>query len=509
LALEKLKNASSHLDGLLVLEAELSRAENEGVVAPVPETQSRFFKEEARGSLLPALRDRLFRLGYLKTRKETSGIDEALTAAIRQMQSEAGLSVDGWVGAETWTALQELFAFDPSTNIERWIDQTGWSDALHRAVYLRLISFGYIEGRTRASLGSITRYLRLWRRTLLILEAPGITVNTPLRDHRLLHYLFDLDSLSGLVPPLGDRLDELINGRRAESKRLRRFLNCLLQIELWLLGYERVKPLGKPLTIKWGRRRVGHHGGSHHAAHIVKGTSVFARTIHEFWVDSGQVRSLRDDGEVLRHSFALLATLGNEDARDADSERNTQVAQVIEEVEKREAEVAREWEKRTLLGRLWDGAKRVWRFLKDLFRRAVAKLSLLARAAYQLAAEGFTIFRRSIEVFSEGLGLLWSPEIAGSNESISMYHDRDFDFKVFINQQGNSNDICEFFEGLERRLRSLRASLRILQIGFRIAMAAARLTQGPWGWWKLLRSMIALVRGSDREDLKIIGAAYV
>ena len=506
MALEKLQNESSLLDGLLVLEAELNRAETEGIVTPLPENSNRFLSASADPSLVPVLRDRLFRLGYLKTRKELDGVDEALTNAIRRMQEEAGLTVDGWVGMQTWSALQELFAFEPSTHLERWIGQTGMTTALHRGVFLRLISLGFIPNKTTASLAPLDEPLKEWRRTLILLGAGDISKATPLYDLKLLRYLFQIDTLSRLVHESAGNIIELLNNKKKnDGILLRRFLNCLLNIELWLLDYDRVQPNGHTLDI-WRKRIYKKRPGSKHGRKWIEKDSSFYIVIQQFWKDTGFPREHGTEGEILLHCFRILVSMDAalEDAQEDQARANG----IIEQVQKNQSRVMEEWKNRSLWGRVWDGAKRVWRFLKRLISRAVDHVRLLVRATYQLVAEGFSLVRRTIQIFSEGFGMLLSGEIHGSNHQIAMHHNIDFDFQVFVHTEAEPERIRQFMEGLKQRLISLQASLRLLKLLDSVALTAVKVSTGPWGWWSLLRSLISFVRDCDSEDVRLIQAAY-
>lgn len=506
MALEKLKNESSLPDGLLVLEEELDRAEADRIVEPLAENSGRFFSAAADQSLVPVLRDRLFRLGYLKARKEADGIDEALRNAIRQMQQEAGLTVDGWVGTQTWSALQELFAFEPSTHLERWMGQKGMTKALHRAVFLRLISLGFITNKTTASLAPLDESLKEWRLTLSLLGADGISNATPLYDLKLLHYLFQIDMLSSLVhKSAGNIIEILDNKRKKDGKLLRRFLNCLLNIELWLLDYEQVKPNGRPLDI-WRKRVFKNRIGSRRRGIWTQKDSSFYIVIQQFWKDTGFSREHGTEGEILLHCFRILDSMDS--TLDSVQEDKARVDGIVGQVQNDQSRVKKEWEKRSLWGRMWDGAKRVWRFFKRLISRGVNRVRLLVRAAYQLAAEGFSLVRRTIQIFSEGFGMLLSGEIHGSSHHIVMRHDVDFDFQLFVDTKADSEKIRQFMKGLNQKLISLRVSLRMLKLLVLLASTAVKVFTGPWGWWSLLRSLILFVSDCNKEDVRLIQAAY-
>ena len=65
----------------------------------------------------------LFLLGYLaKNPAEKTSDDQDdsdIKLAIRAFQRDAGLADDGWVGGETWDAIQAITSFEHPTNIGR------------------------------------------------------------------------------------------------------------------------------------------------------------------------------------------------------------------------------------------------------------------------------------------------------------------------------------------------------------------------------------------------------
>lgn len=515
MALDALKSESSLLDGLLLLEADLDQAEAEKIVQPLAETGERFFQSEVGRAYLPVLRDRLFRLGYLRVLKGPEHVDETLKKAISKLQAEAGLTVDGWVGAQTWSALQELFAFEPSTYLEKWIDAKGMTPALRRAACLRLISLGFIPERTTAAQGPLESHLSEWRRILVLLDAPGISGETDLDSLELIDYLFDIDRLSRLVDGSAGRIGDLMDAEAdPDGVRLRQFLSCLLKIELWLLGYEKIKPDGKPMDIRREpakrRRGVGPKGRrTGPRGHV---DSAAYQRIQHFWRDSRYQGVHGSEGAILLQCFRVLAEMEAEESahtgQDEMAERAARATGVISQMEEEQANDEAHWKSASLVGRIWDGAKRVWRFLKRLVKGALRRVRLLVRAAYQLAADGFSLVRRAIRVFGEGMDLLISPEIKGSNDQIGMRHSADFDFDVFVARQAEPHVADQFIAGLRRQLGSLRAAMRMLKLIFQLAVNAARLAAGPWGWWKLLRALIDLNRVYDDEDRIILQEAF-
>ena len=94
----------------------------EGMMGRLPRSVDEVPTDLAGPGHEAALRKRLQRLGYLSAFHADRGVFDA---AIRKFQEEAGLVVDGWTGARTWEALQELFTFENPFNAARWFGGDG------------------------------------------------------------------------------------------------------------------------------------------------------------------------------------------------------------------------------------------------------------------------------------------------------------------------------------------------------------------------------------------------
>ncbi len=486
------------IDGLITIDSELNLAATEGVLHPLAETAERFRETSQDPEFLTVLRDRLYRMGYLARRKGPDHVDESLILAIKQLQREAHLTVDGWIGSNSWNALQELFAFEPSTAVERWIDQQGMSVAMRRAVYLRLVSLGIIVGRPRATANSLKdHHLQLWRDLLFAIKAPGIDLNTDPVSPTVIALLFDIDALTALVADI----EVVVSDSGDNLEILRRFLNCLLQIELWLLGYDKLKPDGKPLKLtRQRRKRAGARGKTSSYQY-----SQFYSVLRQFWRDRGLTLEHGESDELLLQTFSQLAQLQSDEVS---SSVGPDLDDLIAQVDKDAAEVEVQWQSQSLMGRLWDGVKRVWRFLKRFVGAVADRIKLLARAARQLAADSFSVIRRTQKIFSEAISFLWTPTLSDSNSRVAMHHDRDFDFKVFLHQDSSPQECQKLFQRLDHQLVCFRAAIRLLRGIFQAAMDAITIAAGPWGWWRLIRSLLRWQSLYDEEDRRLIEAAY-
>ena len=498
MSLATLSSDTLLIDGLITIDSDLNRAATEGVLHPLAETAERFRDISQDPEFFQVLRDRLYRMGYLARRGGPNHVDDSLTRAIEQLQREAHLTVDGWIGSNSWSALQELFAFEPSTAVERWIDRQGMSIAMRRAVYLRLVSLGVVVGSPRASASSLKdQHLQIWRDLLLAINAPGIDSGTDPISIQVIAFLFDIDALTSLVADLAARKSD----GEQHSETLHRFLNCLLQIELWLLGYDKLKPDGKPLKLtRQRRKRAGARGKSAGYQY-----SQFYSVLRQFWRDRGLTLEHAESERLILQTLSHLAQLQDDEASPSNgSDINSLITQIDEDA----AAVEMQWQSQSLMGRLWDGVKRVWRFLKRFVGAVIDRIKLLARAARQLAADSFSVIRRTQKIFSEAASFLWKPAVAGSTQKAALHHDKDFDFKVFLDQDVAPQESQKLFQRLNHQLLCFRAAIRLLRGIFLAAMDAVAIAAGPWGWWRLIRSLLRWHNLYDEDDRRLIEAAY-
>jgi putative peptidoglycan binding protein len=482
------------------LEGRLDAAADDGVVRPLPAASDQFATGKLPAGQLQVIRDRLFKLGYLKKDTERDSVDKKLKRAIRGFQEEANLEADSWVGVRTWQALQELFAFEPTIDLGNWIENGVMCPALRRAIILRLKTYGLVEDGPTGDPGeeAVAKGLKKWSLTLGKLGDGPAPIEDEPWTRWLLERLFDLDHLISLVVRHG----ELIRGKLLREDdsgwgSLVRFLKCLVKIDLWLLGYDDIRPDGKGTTIKRTPLKKRRGGPQQYRY------TVLYKAIRTFWRDQelpeGHSSKLH---VILFRTFSGLHAAHIDDIDDH-TERRQRARDVLKKLRKQGGDLEERWRKTSIGGRLWDGVKRAWRFVARLFKGAVdavkRAVEALYRVAYGAALEAFSLIRRTVRGFVDAVELLWRPEIRGSNEHIAMCHDRDFDFRVFVAADASKEKIDGFFAVLRERLRRLHVTMRGLRMFVTIAITSAKAAALPWGWWSLIRTLVKL-HGELRED---------
>ena len=486
------------LDKMVLFEQEMIKAQDAGVVEGLPAAAAGSDKINNLQQIEPVLRDRLFRLGYLtETEKQESG-DNSLQQAIRQLQKEAGLTVDGWIGTQTWSALQELFTFENPSNLEKWkLDHP--NQFVWRTVELRLITLGLITDRKHANLAPFEDAWQSWREVCQKLSL----VNKLSNQAELIKVLFDIDNLTLNVNKQRARIKVLCSQQNAEGKKLEHFVSCLLKVELWLHGYQDVRPNGTPFDLNRIKVRQGRAPRYKY--------SLDYRFLRRFWRDSGVSIKHADNIVMLLRGFSVLEQIEQHAVTHTEHK-----AVMVEEISRQMAEdmnaSQQEWQKQGWGAWVWDGLKRVFRtivgWLKRLGHMVSQTLRLVVRSAKQLVSESFSYVRRTFRILEDGAALFLNRHIRGSNHLVSMSHDGDFDFKVFVSSTASIEDVDKLTGPLNQQLTRFKAALRLVDVFLNVLRGAVTIVSLGWNWWRLLKVLLNINQLITSEDRDILQAAY-
>ena len=221
------------------LDEDLSQSEVNGLFVPLPLEEPRKSKDVSR---IKTIRNRLANLGYLPKDSGRPFLDKSLEQAIRWFQQEADLTVDGWVGEQTWTALQELVSFENPSNLQRWFRGGKIKAALKRAIGLRLFVLGLMEYAPASHPVDPTSGMAAFGRVWQILNLGPVTSRASISLEWVAR-LFDQDGL----------VDRLANAKvpttLQERQSIHGFVLNVAKIELWLAGYK-VRPGGYDLQAR-------------------------------------------------------------------------------------------------------------------------------------------------------------------------------------------------------------------------------------------------------------------
>ncbi len=257
---------------LVELEQFTTRGISDGYLPKLPIATPKFRKLEIDESIRKVVVDRLVHLQYLPRRSKVS--NAKLTSAVKQLQRDAKLHVDGWLGYQTWQAIQQVFTFEEPTELENWLDDEQPTDFILRAAYVRLRALGVIEDvrinfetaaikhkeqtRDIATVIEIEQLLRksIVEQGLIQFRALLLSLDLKIRELAigeyfhvpLLSLLFDQDKIVQLVHDRRVGLRKLLAAIPLNKSHLTyneqtilshalRFLGHVAKTELWLHGY--------------------------------------------------------------------------------------------------------------------------------------------------------------------------------------------------------------------------------------------------------------------------------
>jgi hypothetical protein len=469
-------------------------AENEGVLSVLPEERSEVRRSEILASRIVTVRTRLHLLGYLRRDTNRAEVDDGLRSALRRFQQDAALEVDGWVGPQTWQALEQLVDFESDPRIDHWTARRETHPAVWRAVRLRLFVFGLIAKPTLRSGAKIRRGLR---RFTAVVWSLGLT------DERLeagfsaevLRLLFDLDGLTaGLAreTPAGPRppLDDI--DRRDLEAYEQRFMRTVASIELWLRGIQ--APLdgrGEPAPIP---TRLS-----------LDDTPTLAGALAEFWQSRGrqvEIMGFADRTRAVDRRF--FRELRASDAEGEAAGIDGGSLMVYEQIGAlRQAERETVWQQMRSLGsRIWDGVKRVWRWVRSLIRRvgsairqALAWARNLARLAYRYALSSFTVVRRAIVATAAAVNFILRSPLDGSDaEHALIVRDADLDLTAVVNPSGDADTGLTLARTLRAHGLAFQASISLVMRLVRLVIQVSSSMTLPSSWFGLILALVRLFR---------------
>ncbi|KFE70227.1 hypothetical protein DB31_5269 [Hyalangium minutum] len=471
------------LQGLL---DRLTQAERELELAPLPAGDTRWGDEVRPGNRehnlrKKAVRARLELLGYAPG---PEGDSSTLRQAVLQFQQEAGLDVDGWVGKQTWSALDEFITLEPPLQLGLWYPEGAAPlPALVRATGLRLKMLGF-EATASTDKRALVEPLAAFRKAALEL---GLDAGPTVPDRQVVGLLFDDELLFSIAKqalkvqpgpgPLS--LDEPEDGATA------RMLRRMVRNELWLHGYE-----------------VGDLRGT---TQVVPGQKGLADGLRVYWSQRGlppgetiEQRSKRVDALLLQ---ALLEDHHAPVAPSADEHEQVSRFMATHLDAFRQA-----WE-RTIPCRpvffIWDGVKRGGQWL----RQQISKLSSLAdvvvkgleftktfvwnmvRYVFQQGSKVFSTVRRAIAAMIYGVQPFLDGGIrAGQGQGrVECQIALNGNLGVFIGREATP----EAADALSTRLRQMAQCLNASSLIFaEILRAEQKLVRGPSGWMALLSHLV-------------------
>ena len=480
------------------LAADFTQSEVNGLFVPLPLEEPKNSNDVSR---VKTIRNRLANLGYLPKDSGRPYLDEELEQAIRWFQQEADLVVDGWVGEQTWTALQELVSFESPSNLLRWFQGGQIKAVLKRAVGLRLFVLGLVEKAPAAhpvdpTVGMVT-FGQVWQ----ILDLGSVTS----RGSISLEWLARLFDQDGLVSRLASaRVPSTLRDRQSVHS----FLLNVAKVELWLAGYK-VRPTGYDLQPRSGGENQSDSSvwmiSSSMTTYLrLKKNMRFYKALLSFWKDheagNDQIKMLTADFiDTFPQFYQMIAKGIQSDAIMTPSEKQAEIEGILK---KYPEQIPAIWDHVRKLGnRLWDGIRRVWGWLKTLMQSGVKKVitlgSNLSRLIYDYALSAYSVASNVFKSFGALIRSITNPVVDGSDlKHIVMFHDNDFDFRVVFNSSAESRVVKALVGRVRKQTRMFVFACHVLNIVLSVTLTVVR--SGMTGYIGLIFAMIRSKKQLDR-----------
>ncbi|MEM1182785.1 MAG: peptidoglycan-binding protein [Acidobacteriota bacterium] len=506
---EALPDIHSRVDDMTVL---VDRADRDGVLPALPGHSGEVQKEQLLASRIVTIRTRLFLLGYLRRDNKRRRLDGRLERAIAEFQTEAGLTVDRWVGAESWTALQELVDFETPLDVARWT-RPEVQPVLFRAARLRLFVLGCFGSRRLRGIEKLEPGLELFTELLWRLRFTENRLPSRLEPETLAA-LFDQDGLVASLasPTLKFPVRSLAGSQESDvstaEELARRFLVSVARVELWLLGYD--LPLNGRGAFKVPRRFP-----------YQRGRFQFFYALEQFWRSRGRsIAEARRLSKTLRLSFfSELEAIGREAER-ADGEQSDAIYREISELSPRSQRSV--WSHVQSVGsRIWDGVKRVWRWFKTVIgrgRRIIHKVfewtKNLARFAYRYALQSFAVVKLAAQQTVKSVSFLLKDIVPGSDVNhVIMRREPGLDYMLVVNPGRDPATILDVTGNFAHMAAVFSTSVQVLTRLVSFLIRVVKTFTWPTGWFGFVMALVRLFRfirtlvNFQGDDLELLATA--
>ena len=435
-----------------LLEEAILQAGCDHIITPLPASEPGSAKEYSH-SRLRTIRNRLFLLGYLEADNGRATLGPMLKTAVAAFQGEAKLGdeavvVDGWIGEQSWGALQELVSFEEPSNLQRWLIRGKLSPVLMRATHLRLYALGLAAEKPSLNADSapvIAGLSNFSEVAGLLKLADGKVEPEPLIA--TLKLLFDQDELVR-------RLALSSAPRSYEEKlKVKPFIINMAKVELWLHGYD-IQPDG------YSEGMLCNSAGRE----LDLKKSKLRKILTQYWCESGMAASTAELKAMMliKTSFPEFFAKLQGDSRDQDQLPDSQLLfrQIEASVQQDRDLLQKVWDHVYSIGsRIWDGIKRAWRLFRSMVKRAAsaagAFLNNISRLAYHYILKSYEAIKAVIRGVSESIRFFAAPvmrfpKAEGVFSRTVMIHDRDLDFSVLVDQRDDPSvleHVATFMDG--------------------------------------------------------------
>jgi len=482
-----------------VLQAVL-KAEKLGVV-DAPATSLIDFSDEREGEIrkgeLNSVRfyvvaKQLWLLGYLKDkprRNISPSIQETekFQSDLSRFQKDANITIDGWIGEETWKTLQELVSFESAINPSDWKTANGqYLPAFNRAIQLRQWAYGFVRSKPGYRFSGLKP--KVAERVSILIQ---LLCDLPQEDWRAT--MLDADKM------LAGATRTLLNPEsipKDQHEHIRCLLISIARVELWLLGLEvdidnaddySVQHFGvKKKRIRRGNRWVKVNASNRKLKNGLKA----------FWYDLVGQPSEAAKELCAEISVDLFQALQN-------PEQFSQETEAFNEPDFSQ-EAAKElcttkkiddgFRKYRSLGmKLWDGVNRVWRWIKKGIKKIACVANNLIRGFFRFATKSYLMIRTAFQAMASSMQQYMMHQIKGT-EPHKVFIDKDCDYTVIAHPDFPSDSAVKAI-----RCFSQRFVFSNKIVGLIVSLLISAI-QGVIGWARFLYVLV--------KNYREIAAAY-
>ncbi len=476
----------------------LDEASINGLVDNSPENASETYNMEMQRVRLQTIATRLYLLGYLRRKISPRRIHKKLDdirSAVLQFQKDAGLVEDYWVGDKTWYALDELVSFESQFTYENWFAngeiRKSCQIAIQRAIQLRLWSLGLyhqkpkpiFKGLSKKSLYKFGRILKIF----LIKDDSYVCAF----NQDTLSILFDQDALTTAItkcskPNKSSFFIKLAKDKKNEEEKMAQayMVNCA-KIELWLLGYD--------VKID-GRNNYQYEEGGDIWNAIA--------SYHRDFEGSNRLEAEQLAMQITPQLFlgigAALEGSQNKDAKYSEDEASEIIARqmMISEPKKANTKLEEAWQYIKQKGvRLWDGLKRIWRWIKKIGRKVLNFIKTnIFKGFYRFISKAYKIVTKGISEVVKSISSYIKGGLASNH--VFFKFSKDMDIQSYISNQISTENGIAAIKKLNKQSLAFNIGCRIIGMLFYVFKNALK---GFFGWAKILFALL-----KSYKDLRVL-----
>jgi len=486
----------SRIDELGQFEVIMEEANKKGLVNEVPKNEAEAYDIDRQKIRLQTIATRLYLLGYLRNKIPSRRIHkklENIKEAVLKFQKDANLVQDNWVGDETWFALDELVSFESDFSEDKWFVEGEIRpeviNAIHRATQLRLWCLGLYRRKPKPNFKllskvSLYKYGRILK--IFLIKSNAFATNF---NYESLSILFDQDLLTQAItkrskPNKDSFFIKLAKGKKKAERELSQsfMVNCA-KIELWLLGYD--------VKIDGDTSFQYEEGGD-----LWAGISSYYQQFRGMNKRDAGALAMKITPKFFLEIGSALDAASTYNLDDASEEIVNELYSSNEVTTTNNINEAWNYIKEKGI-RLWDGLKRIWRWIKKIGKNAARFIkNNVFKAFYRYTSKTYKIFTRGLSAVLKSFAVYFK----GYLNSPGMFFgfSKDLDFISFISKSVSVENANLGISKLVKQSKAFNLGCRIVGFLFYIFK---NLALGLLGWAKILFSLL-----KGYKELKLLYA---